>query len=184
MDDEALRAVFGRRHDVAATAYREMVAVVGEVAQAGARFEGGLRRLMASLLDSKYGALVTAGLGVSELIDTCTVLVKANEEITDDAREKGLALLSGARELINIRNALVHGLIATSGSAGLEADELVVETIAIVSKRRRPDTAVKITRSEAEETAAELRSRALAIFAWQVTHLPGPLQRKQVTPWG
>ncbi|MFB7271646.1 hypothetical protein [Streptomyces sp. NPDC056244] len=181
MDEEAKRAEFDRRSEAEGAVYREMIAVVGEVAQASASLELQLRQLMATLLDSKYARLVAAGLGVSELIDTCTALMKVNQEVTEDARSEGLSLLAGLKDVINTRNQLVHGLIATHSPGRHEADEPVVQTVALVSKRRKPEAMVFITKSEAEETTRKLHDRSSGILHWAVTYLPGPLRRDQVT---
>ncbi|MCY0940641.1 hypothetical protein [Streptomyces antarcticus] len=110
--EQARREEFSRREKASSAAYDEMVAVVGKVAQASALVEVQLRQLMQTLLDSKYAKLVAAGLATGDLIDTCTALLKVNREIGEDQRGEGLELLGGLKDVLNVRNNLVHGLIA------------------------------------------------------------------------
>ncbi|MCD7439021.1 hypothetical protein K4B79_12375 [Streptomyces lincolnensis] len=182
VDEQAMRDEFERREKKRSEAYSEMIAVVGRVAQASARLELQLRQLMQTLLDSKYARLVAAGLAAGELIDTCTVLLRVNKEISEDQRTEGLDLLAGLKEVLGVRNNLVHGLIAMSGSGlhDLEAPEPVVETIALVSKRRKPELMVTVTVADAEKTIEDLHKRADGILRWVATYLPGPLNREQV----
>jgi hypothetical protein len=162
-------------------AHRDMMVAVGEVAQASAVVELHLRQLLVTLVDSKYGELVAAGLGAGELIDICTVLLKVNKEIGDEERTEGLGLLSGLKELLNTRNNLVHGIIANHHDRPTAAEDPIIQTVALVSKRRKPMALVTIGQAEAEKTAGELRERGAAIINWAVTHLPAQLNRRQIT---
>ncbi|MER5763485.1 hypothetical protein [Streptomyces sp. NPDC002082] len=177
--EQARREEFLRREKASAAAYDEMVAVVGRVAQASALVEAQLRQLMQTLLDSKCAKLVAAG----DLIDTCTALLKVNREIGEEQRVEGLALLGGLKDVVNVRNNLVHGLIAVSGAGlhDLEVVRPVVETVAIVSKRRKPEAFVTVTMADAEGAIEELHRRADGLLRWAATYLPGPLHRDQVT---
>ncbi|WP_405948947.1 hypothetical protein OG588_22920 [Streptomyces prunicolor] len=183
-DEQARREEFERRQKIESAAYHDMITLVGRAAQASSLVELHLRQLMTALLDSKYAELVAAGLSASDLIETCTVLLKVNKEINDDQRTEGLALLSGLRDLLNARNHLVHGIIATmrgDTDSGETAPEPVIQTMALVSKRRKPDTLLTITKDEAEKTIEDLRERGTGILQWLGATLPAQLRRNQVT---
>ncbi|MGW8066473.1 hypothetical protein ACVV2G_30365 [Streptomyces ziwulingensis] len=184
-EEQARHDEFERQQKIRAAAYDDMITLVGQAAQASALVELHLRQLMVALLDSRYAKLVAAGLSAGDLIDTCTVLLKVNKEINSDQRTEGLALLSGLKDLLNTRNNLVHGLIAIASDSDTRtaetAPEPVIETMALVSKRRRPELLLTITKAEAEKTVKDLRERGDGILHWVVAALPAQLHRDQVT---
>jgi hypothetical protein len=142
-EEQAIHDEFERQQKIRAAAYDSMITPVGQAAQASVLVELHLRQLMVALLDSKYANLVPAGLSAGDLIDTCTVLLKVNNEINGDQRTEGLALLSGLKDLLNTQSNLVHGLIAIAGDGDTRtaetAPEPVIQTMALVSKRRKPE---------------------------------------------
>ncbi|WP_371630060.1 hypothetical protein OG892_22090 [Streptomyces sp. NBC_00341] len=184
-EEQARHDEFERQQKIRAAAYDGMITLVGQAAQASALVELHLRQLMVALLDSRYAKLVAAGLSAGDLIDTCTVLLKVNKEINGDQRTEGLALLSGLKDLLNTRNNLVHGLIAIAGDGDARtaeaAPEPVIETMALVSKRRKPEALLTITKAEVEKTIKDLRERGDGILHWVVAALPSQLHRDQVT---
>ncbi|MFC9643528.1 hypothetical protein ACFTZF_34015 [Streptomyces mirabilis] len=166
--------------DQAAACYG-MEALVGEVAQASAHLELQLRNLMEAPLDSKHASLVAAGLAVGDLIDTYTVLLKVNKEINEAQRAEGLALLSGLKDLLNTRHNLVHGVVAIGEPPSDEAfPEPVIQIATVVSKRRKPETSITVTKTDSEKTVKELTKRAHAILHWAAENLPDQLHRHQI----
>ncbi len=179
---EGARERFERAREASSARYDEMVGLVGQVAQASAALELQLRQLMSTLVDSKYAELVAAGLSASDLINTCIALLQVSKEIDDSARAEGLGLLAGLPDLFGTRNNLVHGMIATRSNEHEDpSSELVIETVALISKRRKPAQMLTISSSTAKATAIELRDRSTKILGWCSRYLPGQLRRKQIS---
>ncbi|MFI1092887.1 hypothetical protein [Streptomyces sp. NPDC020917] len=158
---------------------KRMSSLVGEVARESATLENHLRQLMICLLDSKYAAVVAAGLGASELIDMCTALVKINREVTDTQRAECRANLATLKPLFAKRNQLVHGQWLPEHV--LETEPLPDRALALVSKRRMAPTHVDISFEEAEELAYDLNRAGSEIFAWICRSLLTQLRAEQVT---
>jgi hypothetical protein len=158
---------------------RRMSTLVGEVVRESAGLEFHLRQLMVCLLDSKYAAVVAAGLGANELIDMCTALVKINREVTDTQRAECRAKLATLKPLLVRRNQLVHGLWLPEHV--LEGEPLPDRASALVSKRRTAPAHVDISFEEVEELAYELSRAGSEIFGWICGSLRAQLRAEQVT---
>jgi hypothetical protein len=154
--------------------------LVGQVARASASAEHRMRLLMIGLLDSKYAEVVASGLGMSELIETCKVLVKVNQEISDSQRARITQLLVTLGELMPKRNHLVHGMWAPFEE--WRADETPPEPVAFVSKRRSAMREVEISYEAAEQLATDLRRVGSDIFDWTFSAIREAARRTQVMP--
>ncbi|MEU8640384.1 MULTISPECIES: hypothetical protein [unclassified Streptomyces] len=174
--DAEHRPLSDEEFDAATTRHRVLV---GHVAQASAIVELNLRRLMTALLDSKYAGLVSAGLSMSDLIETCLILTKVNQEIKEDQRTEIRETLSALKPAIVTRNHLVHGLWYPFAEKTGEIEE---DPLALVSKRRAGDKVVVISYDAAEELAKTLTDLGMRLFRWTFDVLPAQARREQVYP--
>jgi hypothetical protein len=134
--------------------------LVGRVAQESASIELHLRSLMITLIDSKYAEIIAAGQGASDLIENCTALIRANEEIDEQVRERGLELLRSLKPLFTQRNNLVHAPWFTS----LHESSLT-EALSLVSKRRTPPRPTLVNYAEVEKLCSDLNATLPKIWS-------------------
>ncbi|AUA12320.1 hypothetical protein CFP59_04456 [Streptomyces malaysiensis subsp. malaysiensis] len=149
--------------------------LVGRVAQNSASVEMSLRSLMIGLLDSKYAGIIAAGQSASDLIENCLALMQANQEISDEARERGQNLLRSLRPLFAQRNNVVH---APWFSATREDD--LTETISLVSKRRAPLRPTVINYAEVEKLSSDLNEAIGKLWDWTYGEVGEAARRPQV----
>jgi len=165
------------------TAEEEMAAlrrhwlIIGQVAQMSATAELHLRQLMVGLLDSQYAQIVAAGLAITELIDTCSALAKANRDMGDEERTEILGLLSELKGLLPLRNHLVHGLWIPYGDVHIGPE---VAPMALISKRRTEMKTIPIAYETAQAIADDLNRVGRSIFNWTIKVLLTQINREQV----
>jgi hypothetical protein len=85
-------------------------AALGEVIEYSALMEWTLREAFCSLVGSRFAKVVAGGQPVVWLIETCTALADAHEEIPDIARKAIKDALTACRAANERRNHLVHGV--------------------------------------------------------------------------
>lgn len=145
---------------------------------AGARAELALQRLLVGLLDSQYAEIMAAGLPVSTLLANSATLIKAHADLPPAEREKAQALLKDIERHLEMRNRLVHSILAIdqSTSAGQSS-----QLTAIYNTYRKPGRSQNITIEQASQTAEKLRSTADELLLWTFQNLPAA-SRQQVLP--
>ncbi|MFJ2199375.1 hypothetical protein [Streptomyces violaceusniger] len=134
--------------------------LVGRVAQESASVEMCLRSLMIDLLNSKYGDIIAAGQGASDLIENCIALIRANGEITEQVRGGGLELLRSLKPLFAQRNNVVHAPWFPS-----EREDSLTEAVSLVSKRRTPPRPTLVNYAEIEKLCSDLNAALPKIWS-------------------
>ncbi|WP_416483462.1 hypothetical protein [Streptomyces sp. CL12] len=149
--------------------------LVGRVAQNSASVEMCLRSLMIGLLDSKYAGVVAAGQSASDLVENCIALMQANQEISVEARNRGLDLLRSLKPLFAQRNNVVHATWFPS-----TREDALTEAMSLVSKRRTPLRPTLINYAEVEKLSSDLNEAIGKLWEWTYGEVGEAARRPQV----
>ncbi|WP_158297053.1 hypothetical protein [Zhihengliuella sp. ISTPL4] len=87
---------------------RTMLAAIGEIAAESARVEDLMRELFSALIDSPYGAVITAGEDLSRVCQLCARVAQYNVALSDHQITKLAALINAIDAVRPHRNFFVH----------------------------------------------------------------------------
>lgn len=140
---------------------RQLVAL-GAVVRESAALDDQLRDLACALVGSPYAIFTFSGAMTSTLVEDCTVILRAQLELSDESKERLLVVLERCREAYRQRNRFVHDVWAQSegGPIGLR------------SRRRTPATTEAAIQTDAiVANQAELAFCTMAILQWMESNL-------------